>query len=110
MQTLLKKYNAFYQKNAKNGHSFPKTLDGARVVYYTPEKHYGEIYDANGEAVGSIRYFAICEYSDYLGRYYLFGCDENYEVVDDTLWDSIDECMKAADSSCNENISWIKAE
>jgi hypothetical protein len=50
---------------------------------------------------------AICKYPTEREEYYLFSCDKNYEVVGDSLWNSIDECMRVASSSYGGNIIWI---
>ena len=41
---------------------FPKILDGAEVVYYTPYDNFGEIYWDNGEIAHYVKYLAICVY------------------------------------------------
>lgn len=89
---------------------FPKTLDGAKVIYYTPKDDYGEIYYSTGEIASYIKYLAICKYSDDCEDYYLFKCDEDYEVISDSVWDSIDKCMGISNSSYGGNILWIKTE
>ena len=69
---------------------FPIELDGAIVLYYTLQDDYGYIIFPNGEIADYYRYLAICQYPKD-DRYYLFCCDEKYEVVNDTLHDSIEE-------------------
>lgn len=89
---------------------FPIELDNAKVLYYTPKDDYGHIYYENGDIAEHIKYLAICKYrvlNSY--EYYLFSCDENYEVVGDSVWNSIDECMEMANTSYNGNIIWIDA-
>lgn len=88
---------------------FPAALDGAQVLYYSSQGHYGVIRYTTGEIADHIRYFAICQYKDD-ESYYLFGCNEDYEVVSDTIWNSMNECMKAAVSCYTENIVWHRAE
>ena len=61
----------------------------------------------NGEIADYYRYLAICQYPKD-DRYYLFCCDENYEVVSDMLYNSVEECMAIA-SQYKENIVWNKA-
>ena len=39
---------------------FPKILDGADVLYYTPYDNFGEIYWDNGEIAHYVKYLAIC--------------------------------------------------
>lgn len=87
---------------------FPAELDNAKVLYYTPQDDYGVIRYPSGEVADYYRYLAICTYSKD-GEYYLFCCNENYEVVSDWPEHSIEKCMEVAASSDKENIQWIKA-
>ena len=87
---------------------FPEKLDGAKVLFYTPQGDYGKIKYPNGEIADYFRYLAICRYANDK-EYYLFCCDETYEVVSDSPWDSIDQCMNIA-ASYKENIVWQQAE
>lgn len=41
---------------------FPKALDGANVLYYTPCDNFGKIYWDNREIAHYIKYLAICKY------------------------------------------------
>ena len=86
--------------------SFPKLLDNASVLYYTAENCYGEVYYTTGELAEQIRYLAICKYENDTS-YYLFGCNADQEVVSDSPWESVEECMRVAKSSYNCAISWI---
>ncbi len=86
---------------------FPIKLDGAIVLYYTSQDDYGYSIFPNGEIADHYRYLAICKYTQD-DTYYLFCCDENYEVVSDTLHNSIEECLETA-SQYKDNIVWNKA-
>ena len=86
---------------------FPIKLDGAIVLYYTSQDDYGYSFFPNGKIADRYRYLAICKYSED-DEYYLFCCDENYEVVSDMLYNSVEECMAIA-SKYKENIVWNKA-
>ena len=86
---------------------FPIKLDGASVLYYTSQDDYGYSIFSNGEIADHYRYLAICKYTKD-DKYYLFCCDENYEVVSDTLYNSVEACMGIA-SQYKENIVWNKA-
>ena len=86
---------------------FPIKLDGAIVLYYTSQDDYGYSIFPNGEIADHYRYLAICKYTND-DKYYLFCCDENYEVVSDALYNSVEECMVIA-SQYKENIVWNKA-
>ena len=87
---------------------FPKELDQAKVLFYTPKDNYGYIYYSNGEIAVHIQYLAICKYQSEKEEYYLFSCDENYEVQGDSVWNSIEECMGVANASHGGNIIWIE--
>lgn len=87
---------------------FPRELDHAKVLYYTPKDEYGCIYYENGDIADRVGYLAIGRYRNE-GVYYLFLCDENYGVVGDSVWDSVEECMSAANSSRGGDIIWIDA-
>ena len=84
---------------------FPNELDGAKVLYYTSQDNYGAIKYPNGEIAERYHYLAICKYTKD-ENYYLFCCNENYEVVSDSLYGSIEECMRIATLSYKENIFW----
>ncbi len=89
---------------------FPSLLDNADVLFYTPKGEYGKMYYPNGEVAAEFAYLAICKYKDYNG-YYLFMCNEDYEVETDELMDSIEECMNSVIlGSCVQKIEWIRAE
>ena len=87
---------------------FPTKLDDAEVLYYTPKDYYGTLQYPNGEISDYYRYLAICKYPD-SKEYYLFCCDENFEVVFDWIDRSVKDCMRMAASSYKENIIWIQA-
>ncbi|MBQ2956570.1 MAG: hypothetical protein IJE08_08930 [Clostridia bacterium] len=87
---------------------FPKVLDGAQVLYYTPKEHFGDILYTTGEIAAHVYYLAICKYES-SGTHYLFQCNSNYEVEGDSAWDSVEECMSAA-SSYSKHIRWVQAE
>lgn len=86
---------------------FPDILDGAKVLFYTPKDNYGEMYYDSGEIAAFFKYLAICKY-DKSDGYYLFKCNEDFEVESDSLWDSIDTCMGIANSSYGGNILWLE--
>lgn len=86
--------------------SFPKLLDNASILYQTPENCYGEIYYTTGELAEQILYLAIYKYENDTS-YYLFGCNADQEVVSDSPWKSVEECMCVAKGSYSCAISWI---
>lgn len=86
---------------------FPDVLDGAKVLFFTPKDDYGIMYDTTGNAAAYFKYLSICKYDNGEG-YYLFKCNEEYEVVSDSLWESIEMCMGVANTSYGGNILWIE--
>lgn len=86
---------------------FPDGLDGAKVLYFTPEDDYGKLYYETGGIAADFKYLAICQYHD-SDSFCLFYCNERKEVETDGLWESIEACMSAAECSCGKNILWIK--
>ena len=85
---------------------FPKVLDEASVLYYTPPNCYGTVCYVAGEIADLICYLAIGQY-EHETQYYLFGCNAEYEVVSDSPWESIEECMRVAQNSYDCTITWI---
>ena len=67
---------------------FPNILDNAIVYFYTQNGNYGSVSYDNKE-------------------YYLFHCNDKFEVIADYLFDSIEECKDMA-SKCKKDIVWIK--
>lgn len=78
-------------------------LRGAAVPFYR------NLQD-NGEIAHYVKYLAICVYPNKNNEFYLFRCDEQYDVVGDSLWDSIEMCMAVANTSHGGQIIWIKNE
>lgn len=81
--------------------TLPTQLDGAKVIRLTKNnitRHlssmiFEEENDENKEV--PITALAITNYI-YEDRYYLFLCDMNWEVVNDYLFESIDEALEFA--------------
>ena len=86
--------------------NFPKVLDNACVLYYTQQDYYGTVRYTTGENADYIRYLVICKYEKD-AQYYLFGCNAEYEVVSDSPWESVEQCMLIAENSYDRDISWI---
>ena len=86
---------------------FPSSLDNARVLYHTPPGRYGDLRLTTGEIEDHIVYLAVCQYPND-GKYYLFGCNAEYEVITDWLCETLQEAMNASRTEQNE-IIWIKA-
>jgi len=103
-------YNEVSDKSNLEGPiMFPEKLDGADVLYYTAKGVFETVFYTTGEVFDHVKYFAICRYVNEENRYYLFGCNDNYDVICDSVWDSIAECMRSVNFSCSCNIRWIKA-
>jgi len=45
---------------------------------------------------------AICQYEGSSNEYYLFSCDLNWEVIGDSIYDTIDEAKESA--KINHNV------
>jgi hypothetical protein len=72
----------------------PSHLDGAKVLYWAWSDDQPFDYDltlACGDDV-EIYGFAICTYED--GDYYLFSCNRQWEVVNDTVWGTPQEYLE----------------
>lgn len=89
---------------------FPKTLDNAKVLFYTPKGKYGKLFDPNGVEIVEFSYLAICKYEND-NQYYLFMCNEQYEVETDSIWGSVEECMSIKIAGYKKaEVHWIKFE
>ena len=49
-----------------------------------------------------IYYLAICSYDN--NQYYLFHCNNKFEVIADYLFDSIEECKSIASKSIKDKV------
>ena len=85
----------------------PDILDGAKVLLFTSKDDYGVMFDTEGNEVAQFKYFAICKY-DNCDEYYLFKCNEKYEVESDFVCDSIETCMNIASDHYGKEIMWVK--
>lgn len=74
---------------------FPNQLDNANVLFYTDRNNYGVITYTDGKVAHRVSYLAICKYNDD-ENYYLFSCDECFNVVADSVWTSVEKCMSIA--------------
>jgi hypothetical protein len=72
----------------------PGEIDGAKVIKHSPIGSFGYVVGDDGEEK-EIKILAICNY-DNKEECYLFACDEQFNVLGDTLHDSIEEAMEAA--------------
>ena len=88
---------------------FPDFLDNARVLEYTDKGHYGYVIEYDENYVPhhkKLYYLAIARY-DGDDCFYLFGCDADFEVISDGLYDSPEEC-KTCDCDVSEDTLWHK--
>ena len=84
--------------------TFPKALDGAKVLYYTDRDVFEPVYYPGGEIAHKVFYLAVCKYeSD--EAYYVFHCDESLNVVADDCFPSIEDCQRYTEKS---SIVWHK--
>lgn len=83
-----------------------REIDGAKVIEFTALSKYGNAEYSNQEIV-IIKRLAICNY-DNKQQYYLFACDDSFNVLGDTVHNSIEEAKTFAISYYNEDdIRWI---
>ena len=82
----------------RNGqqYTFPKTLNGAKVLYYTDRGVFEPVYSCGGAVAHNVTYLAICKY-DNDDDCYVFHCDEDLNVVADGCFGSIEACKKYID-------------
>jgi len=93
----------------------PSTVGGARVICYTPidsrHRHTGNTKQVvGGVLLGPASGLAICQY-DGEGACYLFGCDENWNCLSDTLHDTLEDAKDQAEFEYEgTTATWIEAE
>ena len=85
---------------------FPDTLDNAMVLFFTPKGNYGEMFNDDGTIAAHYSYLAICKYFND-NSFYLFMCNEDFEVETDAVFDTIDECMRAKKGNDGGEIRWV---
>lgn len=85
----------------------PKEIDGAKVLYYTTNQEmndYGLVEFEEGNT--NITGFVIAKY-DQSEDYYLFACNLKWEVIGDTVHDSIEKAKEFAGEYYNlESLVW----
>jgi hypothetical protein len=79
----------------------PLYIDGAKTLFYTilDNKHLktGKTkHIVDGNQVESIYGLSICKYENDPG-FYLFYCDENWDVITDTYHESVEEAKEQAE-------------
>ncbi len=86
--------------------TFPVELDGAKVLYVTEAGEYRCLGFLDGSASDRYRYLAICKY-DGDDSYYLFCCNENFEVENDWCHEDMKICMDVA-TSYGKELIWYR--
>ncbi len=79
---------------------FPNYLDGAKVLEYTNKGHYGFITDYDENDIPferEICFLAVCYYEAAESCYYLFSCDDHYNVVMDSCLYTVEQCKRCKD-------------
>ncbi len=71
-----------------------KEIDGAEVIKYTKSKDFGFVEFENSKNK-QITVLAICNY-DQKDVYYLFACDEQLNVLGDTLHYTVEDAVNFA--------------
>jgi len=79
----------------------PKIIETAKLLSYTfiDERHQvtGKTHHSvHGTLIAPAKILAICQYDDDTG-FYLFYCDENWQVLTDTWHTSLSEAKKQAE-------------
>lgn len=79
----------------------PKIVGNAQVIFYTAidfRHHYtgNTKHTVNLAVVGPVARLAVCKYNDGDG-FYLFGCDEKWNVITDTWHESIGDAQGQAE-------------
>lgn len=85
-------------------YTFPKALNGAKVLYYTDRGIFEPVYHAGGAIAHNVCYLAICKHEND-EDYYIFHCDESMDVVADNCFHSLDVCKRYIDQY---DIVWRK--
>ena len=82
-------------------------LDGAKVIAITKKDDFGVIrYSDDSLPPIPVKYLAICQYEKH-NNFYVFLCDENYEVQQDNLCDTFEEAMECVLRK-NKNAVWVE--
>ena len=76
----------------------PKKIDGAEVLCFTiGEQNFGVCQVKNSGEQLSIKALAICTYPDSKDEFYLFACDDKWDVVADLWYSDLNEAQKDAE-------------
>ncbi len=87
-----------------------KKIDNANVMYWFYSEHEPifEMPDSENKNKIKIHGLTICKY-DSGDKVYKFSCNKNWEVVNDTLYDSIHEALNSTSLQYDiKTIKWVK--
>jgi len=87
----------------------PARLDGALVICWawSGEEPFGVIKSSNGSGDLQIFGLAICRYDD--GLIYRFSCDRNWEVEQDSDYETVEEAKDNLPSQYkNVPVKWVE--
>jgi hypothetical protein len=87
----------------------PDSIDSAKIILYTDidNRHIktdNTKHIVAGQAITEISGLTICKYDDTDG-YYLFYCDENWKVLNDTFHDTLELAKQQAEFEFKNSIS-----
>lgn len=85
-------------------YSFPRELNGAKVLYYTAKGSFAPVRYSGGEIAHRVIYLAVGKY-DGDEDHYVFHCDESLGVVAD---DCIGSLARCEDYMRNSGAVWYK--
>lgn len=73
----------------------PNYLDGAKVIKWawSGQVPFGIIENTDGDEKEEVFGLAVCKYED-SDNFYRFSCDKNWEVVQDSLYNSIEDAIR----------------
>jgi hypothetical protein len=91
----------------------PNKINGATISLFTPidSRHIktgNTNHFSGGQLITDISALAICKYDDTDG-YYLFYCDENWTVLNDTFHDTLELAKGQAEFEFKNSISTWKS-
>lgn len=90
----------------------PTQLDGAKVLKWawSGNMPFGYMPIQDTEEKISIYGLAVCTYEN-SGIFYLFSCDENWEVINDSFYDTIEQAIERLPNQYKKVVAvWKNAE
>ncbi len=86
----------------------PNELDGARVLWlaWSGEEPFGELCDSEGQQQ-FVHGLAVCTYDT--GLFYRFSCDSEWQVVQDSFYDSEESAKNAIPENYDASrVNWVE--